>query len=347
MVSRTAYNAAMLRLLGLSLSLLVLGACNASRPSGDATVTASPAVTPMSAPPTASPSAVPTLAGPIATAVGCEYSPLARVAVLQDRAVREASALAASHRWPGAFWTLNDSGNDATVYAFDTAGRSVATVQVDRAENVDWEALQVGPGPGGRSALYIGDLGDNEKERKDANIYRIPEPDLSGGANRPASGRTAPAEVFHLTYPNGARDVEAMLVHPKTGEVVLVSKEYNGRAQVYGYPTPLDPDRRVQVDLVAELDLSRLGPVTSAVTDGAVSPDGRRAVLRTYSSALEYDLTSDASLASIWSRQQPRLMPLDDGAQGEGITYRADGKALLTIGEVVPAVSYQAELRCG
>ena len=161
-----------------------------------------------------------------------------------------------------------------------------------------------------------------------------------------ASGRTAPAEAFHLTYPNGARDVEAMLVHPKTGEFILVSKEYSGKAQVYEYPSPLDPGRRVPVDLVAELDLSRLGPVASAVTDGSVSPDGRRVVLRTYSSALEYDLTSDASLTSIWPRQQPRLMPLDDGAQGEGITYRADGKALLTVGEIVPAVLYQAELRC-
>ena len=347
MVSRTAYNAAMLRLLGLGLSLLVLGACNASRPAVEVAVTASRAVTPVAvAPATASPSAVPTPAGPIATAVGCTYAPLARLAVLQDRAVREASALVASQRWPGAFWTLNDSGNNATLYAFDTAGRSVATVQVDRAENVDWEALQVGPGPGGRSALYIGDLGDNDKERKDAIIYRIPEPDLSGGADRPASGRTAPAEAFHLTYSNGARDVEAMLVHPKTGELVLISKEYSGKAQVYGYPPPLDSDQRVQVDLVAELDLTRLGPVASAVTDGAVSPDGRRVVLRTYSSALEYELTSEAPLASIWPRQQPRLMLLDDGAQGEGITYRADGKALLTIGEVVPAVSYQAELRC-
>jgi hypothetical protein len=345
MASRTAYNAAMLRLLGLGLSLLVLGACNASRPSVDAPVTPVAA-----APATASPSAGPTAARPIAamvpTAVGCEYSPLARLASLQDRAVKEASALAASQRWPGAFWTLNDSGNNATLYAFDTAGRSVATVEVDRAENIDWEALQVGPGPGGGPALYIGDFGDNDKERKDAIIYRIPEPDLRGGADRPASGRTAPAEAFHLTYPNGARDVEAMLVHPETGEVVLVSKEYSGKAQVYRYPSPLDANRRIQVDLVAELDLSRLGPVASAITDGAVSPDGRRVILRTYSSALEYDLTSDVPLTSIWPRQQPRLMPLDDGAQGEGITYRADGKALLTIGEVAPAVLYQAELRC-
>jgi hypothetical protein len=340
----------MLRLLGLGLSLLMLGSCSSSRPSADSTAAAAhPTIPSTTAPATALPGVVPTPNGPIAavpTAIGCGYSPLAPLTILQNRAVKEASALVASQRWPGAYWTLNDSGNSAMLYAFDTSGRSMAAVQVDRAENVDWEALQVGPGPGARSALYIGDSGDNDRERKDAVIYRIPEPDLSGGAERPASGRTAPAEAFHLTYPNGARDVEAMLVHPKTGELALVSKEYSGKARVYEYPSPLDPGRPVEVALVAELDLSRLGPLASAVTDGAVSPDGRRVVLRTYSNALEYDLASDARLTSIWPRQQPRLVSLDDGPQGEGITYRADGKALLTIGEVVPAVLYQSELRC-
>jgi len=68
-------------------------------------------------------------------------------------------------------------------------------------------------------------------------------------------------------------------------------------------------------------------------------------VLRTYVAALEYDVPEGGALAQIW-QQQPRTYPLDDGPQGEGITYRADGKALLTTGESTPAVLYQAEWRC-
>jgi hypothetical protein len=232
------------------------------------------------------------------------------------------------------------------LYAFDVSGRRLAAMIVERAENVDWEALQLGPGVDGKPALYIGDVGDNDRERRDAVIYRLPEPDLSGGVDRPANGRTAPAEAFHLTYPDGARNVEAMLVHPETGEVVLVSKDYNGKSRVYRYPGQLDSGRRVTMDLVADVDLSRFGPVASAVTDGAVSPDARRVVLRTYSQALEYDLAADAPLTSLWPRQQPRVIPLNDGPQGEGITYRIDGKALLTIGEELPTILYQTELRC-
>jgi hypothetical protein len=123
-----------------------------------------------------------------------------------------------------------------------------------------------------------------------------------------------------------------------------VSKAYAGRASVFRLPQATGGER-VVLERIGELDLSAIGPLVNAVTDGAVSPDGRRVALRTYAAVLEFELAEGAELASFW-RQQPRVYSLSDSPQGEGITYRADGRALLTIGEQSPAVLFQMEWRC-
>jgi hypothetical protein len=280
-----------------------------------------------------------------ASPAACRYAQTRRLAEVQDRAIKEGSALAASQRWPGVYWTLNDSGNPPIVFAVDEQGRARGTFQVDKAENVDWEALQVGPGRDGGSALYVGDIGDNDGRRRELAIYRVPEPEPAAAGARAANGRTAPAETFKIMYPAGARDAEALLVHPTTGEILIVTKEIVGRAVVFRLPLPLDSRRTVTLERIADLDLARFGVRADVVTDAAVSPDGRRVTVRTYGSGLEYDVPEGAPLASIWG-QTPRVFRIDDPPQGEGISYRTDGSALLSIGEGLPAYLYLTPWAC-
>jgi hypothetical protein len=68
-------------------------------------------------------------------------------------------------------------------------------------------------------------------------------------------------------------------------------------------------------------------------------------VLRTYRSALVYDVDEGASLASVW-RQQPRVYRLDDGVKGEGITYRANSEDLITLGEGASPTLYRTAWQC-
>lgn len=255
----------------------------------------------------------------------------------------EASGLTRGLRNPEALWTLNDSGNAERLYAFDSSGRDLATVQVEASTNVDWEDLAVGPGPGGQPALYVADTGDNNRVRREVRIYRVAEPALP---SRPSSGAIrARAERLSLTYADGRVDVEALLVHPMTGEMVLVGKDYGGQAPVYSLPGLFEAGAQVVARRVTTLDLSGFGPLVAAVTGGAVSPDGRQVVIRTYGAGLEYDLAPGAPLAEFW-RRPPRAFAIADGSQGEGITYRADGGALLTIGEGSPASLYRLERQC-
>jgi hypothetical protein len=231
------------------------------------------------------------------------------------------------------------------VYALDEQGRSRGTFRVSDAENEDWEALQVGPGKDGGTALYIGDIGDNDEKRKEIQIYRVPEPEVGPAGGRAPSGRTADAETFKLTYPDGAHDAEALLVHPTTGEILIVTKEVPGRATVYRVPTPLDSRRTVKMELVAKLDLARGGIRTDVVDDATVTADARRVTIRTYGSGQEYDVPPGAPLASIWD-QTPRTFRIQDPPQGEGISYRLDGNALLTIGEDSPTFLWLTPRQC-
>jgi hypothetical protein len=108
---------------------------------------------------------------------------------------------------------------------------------------------------------------------------------------------------------------------------------------------PLDPRRTLELDKVTDVDFGPLGVKADLLVDGTVSADARRVTIRTYGSAFEYDVPAGAPLTSIWA-QTPRVSKLDDGPQGESITYRVGGSALISIGEGSPARVYASPRDC-
>ena len=87
----------------------------------------------------------------------------------------ELSGLAASRRNPGVVWAHNDGSRDR-VYAFATNGEHLATFEIN--ENIeDLEDIIIGPGPLPHfDYIYAGDIGDNDSERANFVVYRMPEP---------------------------------------------------------------------------------------------------------------------------------------------------------------------------
>ena len=124
--------------------------------------------------------------------------------------------------------------------------------------------------------------------------------------------RTVDEETFDLVYPDGARDAEALLVHPTTGRVHVVTKGVFA-GEVYAAPPELADDAPNRLGLV--------GQVAGLVTDGAFFPDGRHVVLRTYSRATVHTFPDLEPLGS-WD--------LPDQQQGEGIAVTPDGEVLLS-----------------
>lgn len=245
------------------------------------------------------------------------------IATVRIAGLEESSGLAASQRHPGVFWTMNDDSGPI-LYAFDRKGVSKARVRVTNAENRDWEGLSPGPGPiAGRSYLYIGDIGDNLHRRKSIVIYRIQEPNLQD--------RTAVATSFRFSYPDGAHDAEALLVHPKSGNLYIVTKA-NEKTTVYGAKAPLASGR---LRKIAELELppgSFLTRFVGRITGGDISPDGRRVILCDYDGGLEAVAPAKGDFDDVWKGPWKEV-DLGRRQQGEGVSYRHDGKTILATSE--------------
>ena len=259
------------------------------------------------------------------------------LATLSERAVRESSGVVASRRNPGLFWTHNDSGDGPFVYAFDRAGRARGTWRVAGAQARDWEDIAAGPGPAqGQNYLYAGDIGDNGRDREFVVVYRFPEPQV--GADEQAAGanaarETQPSEAIRVKYPDGAHNAEALLVHPLTGDLYVVTKGAES-AFVYKLAAPFSAEGVNTLTRVAVLK----GPdfFGALVTGGDISPDGTRVALCDYAQGYELTLPAGAKgFDDVWT-QKPAAVPLGLRLQGESVCYRLDGAALLATSEKTP-----------
>ncbi|MGQ0743636.1 MAG: hypothetical protein ACT4OS_04740 [Acidimicrobiales bacterium] len=246
--------------------------------------------------------------------------------------IEESSGLVASRTAPGLYWTHEDSGADPLIYCVLGSTRGCGTWRVSGATADDWEDIAAGPGPEpGRSYLYIADIGDNEGRRPEVTVWRVPEPRpaLDDGSTPRQPRATEAAEAITLRYPDGPRDAEALMVHPQTGDLYLVTKGL-GPAEVYRASGPGVMAR------VAQVRAGRGEPVTG----GDISPDGGRVALATLFGGYEFSATESA-FESVWTAA-PTPVDLGERKQGESVAYRLDGNALLATSEDDPMVLWEA-----
>ncbi|WP_030584535.1 hypothetical protein [Streptomyces anulatus] len=223
---------------------------------------------------------------------------------IEDPRITESSGLAASRAHPGVYWTHNDSDDGPYVFAVDSrTGKTLATITMSGVgEPRDVEGISIGPD----GDIYVGDIGDNlDGTWSHVWIYRFPEPKTLRDA-------TVTAVQYDVKYADGARNAEALMVHPKTGRVYIASKNEDGGG-LYEGPAKLT---------AGSANVFRRVDEVPWVTDGAFSPDGTRLVLRSYFSAREYAfekgrLGADRSVGAPFQRQ------------AESVTYTADGSALM------------------
>lgn len=218
--------------------------------------------------------------------------------------VSEASGLVESRRRPGTFWTHDDSGGAASLYALDASTGLIAEQPLSGVANTDWEDIAIGPGESSASDhLYVGDIGDNNGVRPRISIHRIPEPDPTGaGASLPP----ADPETLSLVYPDGARDAEALVVDPVDGDVFLITKrESLSRVYVARNPTFASGGDQT-LEFVGELD-------TGNVVAADACPDGQTVLVKTYFGISAYVDSDGVEDALTTQTGKPRLYSIDSG----------------------------------
>ncbi|MEU7979848.1 hypothetical protein AB0B63_15065 [Micromonospora sp. NPDC049081] len=243
----------------------------------------------------------------------------ATVCRVRDGRLTEISGMVATD---SGFVMVNDGADEASrrrIFFLDTRCAVVRTVAYPSRPR-DTEDLAVGAD----GTVWVADTGDNDRTRSTVALWK-----LAPGARRPV--------LHRLAYPDGAHDAEALLLDG-AGRPVLVTKQ-GGSAGVYLPAGPLRAGATVPLTLAGQVRL----PLTTTpnpysffgrrlVTGGAVAPDGRRVVLRTYADAFEYEVT-DGDVVAALTGGTPRTVALPDEPQGESVSYSRDGRWLLTVSE--------------
>ena len=245
-----------------------------------------------------------------------------RILGLVGAPITEASGLAWSRTNATTWWTHNDSGDSARIFALDGSARIHAILPLSGAAAVDWEDIATGPGPTAGSAyLYVGDIGDNAAARASVRVYRVLEPDLTGVA----VGTTLPAASIGsvvLQYPDGARDAESLLVDQVSGDLYIISKR-EAAVRVYRAPRPAFADETVTMEHIATL-------AHTWVVAADVSADNATVLVKTPTRVYAY--VSDSGIAAAFA-QAPTARLYTAEPQGEAIAANPSCTAYATLSE--------------
>jgi hypothetical protein len=243
--------------------------------------------------------------------------------------IAEASGIVVSKCQPDVFWTLNDSGDDAFIYAFNSTGSNLGTWRVPNAQNNDWEDIAEFKDTKGQCYVYIADIGDNGGKRDFRTIYRVAEPLISPESKdrtRKNALATQPAETLNYRTDAMKMDSETLLVHPKTGEMYVLTKSRQDPSIVYEISPTFGAADIQKAVRITEIKVPSIP--FGLLTGGDISPDGRRVVLCDYLDGYELTLPAGAtSFDDIW-KQQPVEIDLGERDTGEAVAYGPDGNTI-------------------
>lgn len=263
-----------------------------------------------------------------------------RVAVLEDKRLKESSGLALGMRDRLIFWTLNDSGGDPCVFAIDRSGKTRAKVRVREAANFDWEDLASGKDDQASPVLFIGDIGDNFQMRPTIQVYQIPEPEIVA-TDKPVAETESSAHIWRAHYPDGKHNAESLMAHPQTNRLYILTKSEDGKSALYAFPQPLQEKVSMPLEKIINLTFPTLirpgkRPHDNCMTTAACfSPDGSRMIVATYSSLYEWKLEKDQPLAEALKQAPIRIEP-ELLRQVEGVCYDTDNLTLWLTSEHLP-----------
>ena len=203
-----------------------------------------------------------------ATAAAPDTPPWQPVGQYTHPDIRESSGIVTSRQFEGVYWTLNDSGNPATLYATKRNGELIQEIAIKGSGNFDWEAL----GIDNKNQLWIGEIGNNSRLRFDLKVVVIAEP------NPFTETEAKVLASYPYRYPNENVDAEGLFIVEDIPYIVSKERE---RAVLYRFPA-LKADAKQVLERVGEFVDAKF------ITGAGVSEDGTRLAVCTYDALWVY-----------------------------------------------------------
>jgi hypothetical protein len=261
-------------------------------------------------------------------------------------ALDELSGMARSAHDPGRLWVHNDSGDKARLYAIGADGHYQGRLELEDADNVDWEDL-ASFSLDGRAYLLDADIGDNDRRRDHVSLYVVSEPEA-------ATHESAPDWRIDFRYPDGPRDAEAVAVDAVEGSVYVLTKR---DLPPLLYRVPLRPGNDSPVTAermgaVATLPRPAQRDIEAAAlsndwhwqpTAMDLAADGTFVVVLTYGAVYYFRRDPGTGIAAALAAPPLRL-PLRKLPEAEAVAASADGSLYITAeGRHAPLVQIERQ----
>ncbi len=247
------------------------------------------------------------------------FAPGVDLGEVQNAKIDEASGLVASQQHAGTYWTHNDSGDKARIFAVSETGQDLGTFLLEGITLNDHEDIALGKG-----SIFLGDFGDNRAKRSEYIIYHFPEPSPeASGTKHEIEAKSIAAIRFR--YPDGARDAETLLYDPWSDSLFVLTKREQ-RVRLYRLPSQ-SPDPETILTAVFLIDL----PYHMSI-GGDISADGSEILIKSYQEVFYWKRPEGMPLATAL-QQNPEVLDYDPEPQGESIAWKADGSGFFTVSE--------------
>ena len=206
--------------------------------------------------------------------VSCgNYGQLSVVANIPDE-FKETSGLVVLDE--NSIWLIEDKGNKDEIYKVDAKGNWLKTLKVKNGKNHDWEDLTKDKD----NNVYIGDFGNNNSDRENLKVLKIPNPDNE-------SGDTIEAEQIEFSYPEQTDfspkkkgllfDAESFFYWKNSLYIITKNRAtpFTGEAFIYKVPAVKGKHK---AELVGTF-LAGSDENTCRITSATISPDEKTIVL--------------------------------------------------------------------
>ncbi len=228
-------------------------------------------------------------------------------------------------------WVVEDNGNKDELYKLNFKGDIVKSFKVKNAKNNDWEDLT----KDALNNVYIADIGNNNNDRKDLVIYKVPNPEDEPGDK-------IDAEKIKFYYPEqkkfppkkSERLYDAEAIFHRNGKLFIVTKNrtdpFNGKALIYTVP---DSKGKYEAKLVGTIKVCEDWK-TCQITSIDISPNGKKIVALSYGKLFlftdfllddfatgtvkEIDLETRNQLESVCFLNEQTLLLSDEVSHGNG-----------------------------
>ncbi len=180
------------------------------------------------------------------------------------------------HMKDSTVWFIQDGGNSDKLYQVDFEGDIRNELEVKNAKNTDWEDLTKDD----EGNVYIGDFGNNDSDRKNLVVYKVPNPEIE-------KGDKIDAKKIRFRYPDQKKfppkakkpqfDAEALFY--RKGFLYIITKNrsspFTGMARIYKIPARKGNHKAEFVGAFKTCDSEAQCRVTAAT----ISDDGKTIVL--------------------------------------------------------------------